>query len=97
MGKGVRSTRRRRKLLVVRKVASGSLLAVPVPETEADRHTLADLLVRSAGCKLWADFDQAARWQWVDFVFFPAFLVYWVLYTQQRQQVLVLVLEVTAA
>jgi hypothetical protein len=37
---------------VVRKVASGSLLACADPEMEEDRHTPADLLVRSAGCKL---------------------------------------------
>jgi hypothetical protein len=89
--------------LLQQEVARGSesslwlLVSCAVPATETDRNTPADHLVRSAGCKLWADSDRAARWQWVGFVFYQAFLVYWVLYTQQRQQVLVPVLEVTAA
>lgn len=86
VGEGVRFTCCSRKMLVVRKVASGSMSAVRfgIPELEADRHTPADLLVRSVGCKLWADSDQAPRWQWVDFLFFRVFLGRRVLYRQQR-------------
>jgi len=68
--------------LVVWKVSSASVSYGTWLPVEGSI-TPADLLVRSAGCRLWGELDSATRWQWAGFAFFRACLVCWALYTEK--------------